>query len=320
MRKFVLLMVACMFAACDSSEKTSSSPTADMAVDSDIQPDGSVALDEGVSMADAGGTPDEGLPLADASVEPDPIMPELEVLATGANISSANGLHFGPDGMLYVASVLGNEIVVIDPESGEITRRIGADDGMSPGPDDVAFGPDGSYFWTSLLTGEVAGFNAEGERVVAAQLSPGVNPITFSDDGRLFIAQCFLATGVYELDPTGEEAPRLITNDLGPGCGLNGMDWGPDNRLYGPRWFAGEVVSLDVETGVSRVEATGFTVPAAVKFDSQGVLHVIDNATGELVRVVDGTNEVVATVTSDSIISHLTPTIEFLSRARLMVS
>ncbi|MEM1432580.1 MAG: hypothetical protein AAGG11_00845 [Pseudomonadota bacterium] len=222
--------------------------------------------------------------------------PALEVLATGANIAGANGIHFGPDGLLYVASVIGSDLTVLNPDNGEVVRRLTADDGVI-GPDDVAFASDGSFFWTSILTGEVAGFDAAGNRVVAAQLPPGPNPVTFSDDDRLFISQCFLGTNVYELDPKGVEQPRLIAGDLGPGCGLNGMDWGPDGRLYGPRWFVGEVISLDVDTGERRVEATGFVTPAAVKFDSAGVLHVLDTGAGTVVRLGDDAREVIATLT-----------------------
>ena len=221
---------------------------------------------------------------------------ELETIATGANIAGANGIHFGPDGMLYITSVIGSDLTVIDPSSGEELRRFTAADGVI-GPDDVAFASDGSVYWTSILTGEVAGFNPDGEKIVAAQLPPGANPITFSNDDRLFVSQCFLGTNLYELDPAGIEPARLIADDLGPGCGLNGMDWGPDDRLYGPRWFVGEVLSFDVDTGERRVEASGFVTPAAIKFDSQGVLHVLDTARGELIRVMDGTNEVVATLT-----------------------
>lgn len=221
--------------------------------------------------------------------------PTLEVIATGANIAGANGIHFGPDGLLYITSVIGSDLTVINPDTGAEVKRYTAADGVI-GPDDVAFASDGSFYWTSILTGEVAGFNAEGERVVAAQLPPGANPITFSDDDRLFVSQCFLGTNLYELDPTGETPARLIADDLGPGCGLNGMDWGPDDRLYGPRWFAGEVVSFDVDTGERRVEATGFATPAAIKFDSEGVLHVLDTGTGELIRMGEETREVVATL------------------------
>jgi len=221
---------------------------------------------------------------------------DLEVIATGANIAGSNGIHFGPDGLLYITSVIGSDITIIDPETGEEVKRLTVADGVI-GPDDVAFASDGAFFWTSILTGQVAGYNAEGEYVVAAQLSPGSNPITFSDDDRLFVSQCFLGTNLYEVDPTGVEPARLIADDLGPGCGLNGMDWGPDGRLYGPRWFVGEVLSFDVDTGERRVEATGFVTPAAIKFDRQGVLHVLDTGTGELIKMVDGAKEVVATLT-----------------------
>ena len=167
------------------------------------------------------------------------------VLVTGAKISGANGMAFSKDGLLYVASVLGSEMIVLNPDTGQVVKRFTRADGVE-GPDDVAFAADGAFYWTSILTGEVAGFRADGSRVTAARLTAGVNPITFSDDGRLFVAQCFFGDKLYEVDPNGIKEARLISDKLGPRCGLNGMDWGPDGRLYGPRWFRGEVVSFDV--------------------------------------------------------------------------
>jgi len=230
-------------------------------------------------------------PLLTACTEEAPAPLEVKRLTGGASISGANGLHFSPDGRLFVASVIGSELVVLDPDSGEVLERLveGVD-----GPDDVAFNQAGDFFWTSILTGEVAGITAAGERITAARLTPGVNPITFSDDGRLFVAQCFFDDKLFEVDPDGVNPARLISDQLGPGCGLNGMDWGPDGRLYGPRWFQNQVVSFDVDEGDMRIEATGFNVPAAVKFDSQGVLHVLDTGAGSVVRVQDGRQSVVA--------------------------
>ena len=219
--------------------------------------------------------------------------PMVEVIATGANIAGANGMALGPDGNLYVASVLGSNISVLDTESGDVLKVYGPEEGVI-GPDDVAFGPDGSWYWTSIMTGEVAGFNPQGEKVVAAQLTAGVNPITFADDGRLFVSQCFFGTHLFEVDPKGLTAARTISDELGPGCGLNGMDWGPDQRLYGPRWFNQQVVSFDVDSNTMRLEAEGFNTPAAVKFDAQGVLHVLDTGAGLLYKVVDGENVQVA--------------------------
>lgn len=205
-----------------------------------------------------------------------------KVLARGAEISGANGLHFGPDGMLYVASVFGGEIVVLDPETGTVLRRIR--EGVNS-PDDIAFLSDGSFYWTAILSGEVAGMRPDGTLVIAAQLTPGTNPITSSPDDRLFVSQCFFDDKLYEVDPQGIEEPRLISDELGPQCGLNGMDWGPDGRLYGPRWFRGEVVSFDVDTHEMRDEAGAFQVPAAVKFDSKGRLHVLDTGAGTVVQL-----------------------------------
>jgi sugar lactone lactonase YvrE len=222
--------------------------------------------------------------------------PSLTILASGAEIAGANGILFSPDGLLYIASVIGSNITIIDPGSGSIINQLDATDGVI-GPDDLAFAEDGSYFWTSILTGEVGGFNADGEKVIAAQLGPGVNPITFSDDGRLFVSQCFFGTNLYEVDPKGKQPARLISDELGPGCGLNGMDWGPDDRLYGPRWFTGEIVSFNVDDNSMRVEATGFVTPAAVKFDNTGQLHVLDTGSGEVIKLDKDQKTVVATLT-----------------------
>ena len=150
---------------------------------------------------------------------------------SGAEISGVNGIHFGPDGLLYAASVIGSTISVVDTQAKKIVSEYGPAQGVF-GPDDVAFNAEGDFYWTSILTGQVAGFLSDGTLVTAAELGPGVNPITFSDDGRLFVSQCFFGTGLYEVDPMGAVPARPIRDDLGPGCGLNGMDWGPDGRLY----------------------------------------------------------------------------------------
>lgn len=220
----------------------------------------------------------------------------VETFVTGGRIDGANGIAVGPDGRLYVASVVSPGIFVLDAKDGHLVERLGPDEGAR-NPDDVAFGPDGTLCWTDILDGNVLCRPPGGETLVAGRPGPGVNPITFGPDGRLFVAQCFYGTGLFEVDPTGTGAPRLIRDDLGPGCGLNGMDWGPDGKLYGPRWFRGEVVKVDVDSGEYETVASGFGTPAAVKFDAQGRLHVLDTLAGQVVRVDGDTHTVVARLT-----------------------
>ncbi len=232
-----------------------------------------------------------------ASPAPDENVETVRTIGASASFRGINGILFGPDGDLYLTSVVTPALARIDPESGEILEYWGRDDGVKS-PDDLAFGPDGSVYWTDISDGEVAMRSPDGESRLVASPGVGVNPITFSDDGRLFVSQCFMDTRLFELDPTGENPPRLIRDDLGPGCGLNGMDWGStDGRLYGPRWFRGEVVRVDVDSGALETVASGFAVPAAVKFNSEGVLHVLDSLRGEVVRIgEDGGRQVVASV------------------------
>ena len=234
-----------------------------------------------------------GVALLGGCAAPDPPEPApwtVRVLAQGSPLHAANGMYFGPDGRLYVVSVSSAVVAAFDPESGELLERWGPEMGVQ-GPDDITFGPDGSAYWTEFPFGDVAKRTPDGTMSVIASPGLGVNPITFSDDGRLFVSQCALGDQLFEIDPDGIEEPRLISDQLGPRCGLNGMDWGPDDRLYGPRMTGREVVRVDVDRGTFETVATGFESPVALKFDSQHRLHVLDNATGELFRVDIDTGE-----------------------------
>ena len=221
---------------------------------------------------------------------PEPAEWTVRALAQGSPLHATNGMYFGPDGRLYVVSASSAVVAAFDPESGELLEQWGPGMGVK-GPDDITFGPDGSAYWTEFAFGDVAKRAPDGTMSVIASPGLGVNPITFSDDGRLFVARCALGNGLFELDPDGVEEPRLIRDDLGPGCGLNGMDWGPDDRLYSPRLTAQYVARIDVDSGAMETVATGFEAPVALKFDSQHRLHVLDSGTGEVFRVDVETGE-----------------------------
>jgi sugar lactone lactonase YvrE len=113
------------------------------------------------------------------------------------------------------------------------------------------------------------------DRLGADRDVEGPDDLSFGPDGAL-----------YEVDPSGANPPRLIAQGLG---GLNAMDWGADGLLYGPLSFAGQVVRINVDSGVIAPVPGGFGLPTAANFDSRGRLYVVDQRSvkgrGEVVRV-----------------------------------
>ena len=218
---------------------------------------------------------------------------QVRTLTHGAEVQGTNGLAVGADGYLYIGSVVSRQIVIMNPRTGAVVDRLGRELGIET-PDDVAFGPDGSLYWTSIFTGEVGRLRPDGTSSTIAQLPPGANPIAFDALGRLFVGLAAFGDALYELDPEGVDAPRLILDQPG---GLNGFAFGPDGLLYSPLTAAQAVVRIDVDAATVETVATGFPDPVAVDFDSLGRLHVADSATGEIGRIDPVTGDVEVFVT-----------------------
>jgi sugar lactone lactonase YvrE len=241
-----------------------------------------------------------------------------KVLVKGSPIHGANGLAFDSHDRLHIASVLGREIVVMDPRTGKILDRLGPAVGVET-PDDLTFGPPGSVyqddvFWTAIFTGEVGRLSPDGTKITAGQVFPGVNPITFSDDNRLFVAHDFFGfAGLYEIDPDGVLPPTELDPDF---YNLNGFDFGPDGLLYGPI-FQERIIRIDVDSGPPPLWFENVLDPfasAAVKFDSQGRLHALN--VDRVVRIDPDTGDV-------QVVANIEPGLDnmaFDSRGRLYVS
>lgn len=256
-------------------------------------------------------SPPDGPP----DVEP-PIKPTVSILAEGAAlVGSANGMAVDAFDRLYVANGGGQSISVLDTGTGAIVDVLGPEQGVLF-PDDVAFSPDGTLLWTDALVGQVRGWTTSGEMIVVAEGIESINPIAISDDGRVFVGQCFHPEpgGIFEIDPTGAEPPREVLGGV-PGCAANGMDWWND-ALYVPRWFEGSVLQIDDQDGAAGEVTTDWSVPAAVAVDSLGRVHAVSQATGEVVRIDGETGE-------RTVLATLTPGLDnlvFDSSDRLFVS
>ncbi|MEX2249013.1 MAG: hypothetical protein WD671_05220 [Parvibaculum sp.] len=223
-----------------------------------------------------------------------------ETVVAPSPFHGIHGLTVTPDGRLLAGSVVGRALYEVNRDTGETSIAEGPPEGMA---DDVEQGPDGTIAWTAFLDGKVYARKSDGRLLTLAEGLPGMNSLAWTDDGRLFATQVFLGDALYELDPSGANPPRKIMEGMG---GLNGFDFGPDGKLYGPLWFKKQIVRVDVETATIETVATGFDVPAAANFDSKGNLYAVDTAAGHVYRIDVASGE-------KTLISEVAPAIDNLA-------
>ena len=204
---------------------------------------------------------------------------EVTQLVPGSAFHGVHGLGIDKAGRLFAGSVAGAALYEVDRNNGTAKIAIPTPEGMA---DDIAFAPDGTMAWTGFLTGDLYARKGDGPIKKLASGLPGINSLAYRKDGRLYATTVFLGDTLYEIDVEGIKPPRMIMEKMG---GLNGFEFGPDDMLYGPLWFKGQVVKVDVDKPELTVVADGFKIPAAVNFDSKGNLWVVDTALGQLVRV-----------------------------------
>lgn len=204
---------------------------------------------------------------------------EVTKLVPGSAFHGVHGLAIDKSGRLFAGSVAGAALYEVDRANGTAKIAIPTPEGMA---DDIAFAPDGTMAWTGFLTGDLYSRKGDGPIKKLASGLPGINSLAYRKDGRLYATTVFLGDTLYEIDVEGVKPPRQIMEKMG---GLNGFEFGPDDMLYGPLWFKGQVAKVDVDKAELTVVADGFKVPAAVNFDSKGNLWVVDTALGQLVRV-----------------------------------
>lgn len=225
---------------------------------------------------------------------------EVTKLVPGSAFHGVHGLGIDKAGHLFAGSVAGAALYRVDIASGTAKVAIPSPVGMA---DDIAFAPDGTMAWTGFLTGDLYARKGDGPIKKLAGGLPGINSLAFRKNGRLYATTVFLGDTLYEIDVEGVKPPRQIMEKMG---GLNGFEFGPDDKLYGPLWFKGQVAKVDVDKAELTVVADGFKVPAAVNFDSKGNLFVVDTALGQLVRVDPKSG-------SKSIVAQLKPSLDNLA-------
>ena len=206
------------------------------------------------------------------------VLYRVETLVPGGPMHGAKGMTFGPDGMLYVGSVLSQSIYRVDVATGDVESAVGPPDGEA---DDIAFAPDGTMAWTATPSGEIRALRTDGTVFVVASGVPLINPLGFTSDGRLFAAQIGFDR-LHEFDFTGKNAPRLVAKGIGH---LNSFEITADDALYGPLSGIGQLARIDVDTGAVSPIVEDLGMLSAVNLDSNGQIYAVDWSDGNLWRV-----------------------------------
>src|ERR1700741_5155156 len=198
------------------------------------------------------------------------------------NLPSPNAMEVGPDGMLYFPVMTANEIWRIDPEGGEPQRVVG-NLGV---PDAVKFDSEGFIVSTQVASGQVLRIDPRnGSQTVLAQLTPGLDNLTFAGDRRF--ASNFTGE-ITEILPGGE------TETVLPG----GLNWpldltvGDDGDLYVAAGTCFHVVggagSLDPVAMLFSPGSPGFGRGLATAGPGE---FVVTTSGGQVARYRPGANE-----------------------------
>ncbi|MFJ9680655.1 hypothetical protein ACIRP2_21770 [Streptomyces sp. NPDC101194] len=193
----------------------------------------------------------------------------------------SNGIAFGPDGRLHVAQFLAGQISAVDPATGDVEVIVPMD-GPVQSPDDLAFGADGSMYIADLVPGRVWRRRPDGTYTLVCDEITNPNGITCIGD-RLFVNEMKPDGRLMELFPDGGD-PVVLTDGLALG---NAMQRGPDGHLYYPHMVTGQVWRIPPDGGAPETVAEDVHEPVAVRFDLDGVLHVLSRGTEGFVTRVD---------------------------------
>jgi sugar lactone lactonase YvrE len=175
------------------------------------------------------------------------------IFVKGAPVRGINHIEYGPDGLLYAASFLGNEITIFDLQTREIVDKLGLMQKVKS-PTFVVLSPDGTLYWSSLFTGEVGRRGVQGE-IRTQYVATGIQNLSYSNNGKLYGRCGMMGEKVYKLDPELIEPPHAINSmsgidivtgesESGAASALISINSDRQGRLYEPR-ASGQIERYD---------------------------------------------------------------------------
>jgi len=218
-----------------------------------------------------------------------------------------NGIYIGRQGSnrdnLLIASVVTNELRLVDPDSGRILKRWGPEQGMR-GVDDMVEGPDGTIYHVNADGTGLGVIRPNGDiSVIAEDVTQDrwTNAVAISKDGEtLFFTQAIGADAIFTLDLTD---PRATAVKHGENLGWhNSSDFGKDGMVYGGNNLYGGIMRFDPKTGKDEIvftEGMEFVSSAEIN-DATGMIYATEFYLGHVSKIdlAKGTRRIIATLPS----------------------
>lgn len=230
---------------------------------------------------------------------------------TSSPAGSINGIalsKFQADGgKLYCTSTVDSKIFILNSYTGAVLDVFDKTMGLL-GPDDLFVDHFGNIYYTDTLGGFVGYIDTEA-RTMTPVTTPGqyrlINSITMSDDKKhIYAGVCFneLAPNAFIDIDLWNHTVTSLPLDFGFGCSVNGIAY-QGGYVYGAQSITGfiyrvgpfnqpntdpslhVIVAGNSDAGQCQGTDGYFVNPAAVKFDSQGRLYVLESLDNTLHRI-----------------------------------
>ena len=217
-----------------------------------------------------------------------------------SRLDNPRDVVIGPDGYLYVASLLTDSVLRYDGTTGDLVDEfIAPGSGGLDSPQSLAFDSDGDLYVCSYATDSVIRYDGTTGTLIDEFIASGSGgldgpmDIVFGSDGALYVSS-YLGDSVLRYDATTGGFVDEFVNSSGGGLDSpQGIAFDSSGNLCVSSYTSDSVLRYDGETGALIDEfvaagSGGLNGPRDLVFHTDGMLYV-NNYVGDSVLRFDGT-------------------------------
>jgi streptogramin lyase len=223
----------------------------------------------------------------------------IDTFATpgSGGLIAPRGLGYGPDGNLYVSSLVTDNVLRYDGTTGQFLDNF-ASGGDLRGPHGLVFGPDGNLYVCSIDSNAVLRYDGMTGQFIDDFASGGglrvPHDLAFGPDGNLYVTSIGTNSVERYNGTTGQFIDDFVPPNSGGLFAPRGLAFGPDGNLYvGEQVGQQRILRYDGQTGdflgvFVPTGSGGLSQPIGLAFGPDANLYVSSLATDQILRY-DGT-------------------------------